>query len=79
MSRAGASGADVRVTHALVRSAVYERLPLSQRRDLHARAAQILVDETQVLDHRLAAASFYDDDLAGWRLVRHASRRREPR
>ncbi|WP_173035065.1 helix-turn-helix transcriptional regulator [Phytohabitans flavus] len=62
--RAAGSGDAVRPAHALIRSAVHQQLPLAERKRLHARAAQVLVDEGQVLDHRLAAANGYDDDLA---------------
>jgi DNA-binding CsgD family transcriptional regulator len=64
VTRTTGSGAFVRVTHSLVRAACYEQLPLSERRELHARAAQAVAGQAQELDHRLAAASSYDDSLA---------------
>ncbi|QDY09421.1 hypothetical protein FJK98_21565 [Micromonospora sp. HM134] len=55
----------VRVTHALVRAAVYEQTPLALRRDLHHQIAKVLTDRGEVLGQRLAASSSYDDQLAG--------------
>lgn len=62
--RSSTGGESVRVAHALIRSAVYEGLALAERKRMHGRAAAVLVDEVQVLDHRLAAAITYDDELA---------------
>lgn len=57
-------GASVRVAHALIRAAIYQRTPTHQRRTLHAAAARTVSDASARLEHRLAAADRYDDDLA---------------
>ncbi len=54
----------IRVAHSLIRSAVYDRMPLSRRQALHAAAARVVSDEGAALDHRMAAAEQYDDALA---------------
>ena len=51
--------------HALVHSAVYHDLGPARRRRLHARAAELLVDdENESLSHRAAASTGRDDQLA---------------
>jgi DNA-binding CsgD family transcriptional regulator len=71
-------GTSVRVAHALIRAAVYQQTPLPERRALHARAAQILTQESSVLQHRIAAAHQYDDllaaDLEAYAALMHAQR-----
>lgn len=64
MVRDLAGGVEVRVAHALLRSAVYRQIPRLDRREMHARAAQVVALPEAVLDHRVAAASGYDDALA---------------
>jgi DNA-binding CsgD family transcriptional regulator len=54
----------LRTTHALVRAAVYQQIPLVERRVLHRRAADVVADRSLVLEHRMAAAEQYDDELA---------------
>lgn len=64
MVRDLAGGVEVRVAHALLRSAVYRQIPRLDRREMHAPAAQVVALPEAVLDHRVAAASGYDDALA---------------
>lgn len=64
LQRATNPGLSVRLPHALVRAAVYQNIPLAERRRLHLRAADIVADESSSLEHRLAAAEQYDDELA---------------
>ncbi|HOZ59064.1 MAG TPA: LuxR C-terminal-related transcriptional regulator [Nakamurella multipartita] len=59
-----AGGAEVRAAHALLRSAVYQQIPLRQRREMHARAAEVVGLPDTALDHRVAATAGYDDALA---------------
>lgn len=59
-----AGGTEVRAAHALLRSAVYQQIPLPERRDIHARAAHVVGPRDAVLDHRMAATTGYDDALA---------------
>ncbi|MEU7880911.1 LuxR C-terminal-related transcriptional regulator [Microbispora bryophytorum] len=59
-----AEPAAVRVAHALIRAAIYEQTPLGLRRALHERIANATTETGAMLDHRLAAASAYDDVLA---------------
>jgi DNA-binding CsgD family transcriptional regulator len=54
----------VRVQHALIRAAVYQSLPIVVRKQLHARAAAVVRQRADVLEHRLAAVGDYDEDLA---------------
>lgn len=54
----------VRFSHALVRSAIYQHVPLPRRRALHAAAARTVTGRTAAFEHRLAAADRYDDLLA---------------
>ncbi len=54
----------VAIAHDLVRSAVYQQAPLPARRDLHRRAAQVVIDPHAVFAHRVAAADQYDEPLA---------------
>lgn len=54
----------VRISHALVRAAVYHQTPMPLRRILHTRAASVVATEGAVLEHRMAAAQQYDEDLA---------------
>ncbi|HEY4830518.1 MAG TPA: LuxR family transcriptional regulator [Solirubrobacteraceae bacterium] len=51
--------------HALVHSAVYHDLGPARRRRMHARAAELVVDdENESLSHRAAASAGRDDQLA---------------
>lgn len=67
------SRTEVSAAHALVRSAVYQDIPLPERHRLHRRAAAAAPSPTAALEHRVAASGRYDDDLAeelarsGWR------------
>jgi DNA-binding CsgD family transcriptional regulator len=57
------SGMKLRFAHTLLRSAVYQAIPLRTRIFLHLRAASTLHGQT-ALEHRMAAALQYDDALA---------------
>lgn len=57
-------GLSVRLPHALVCAAVYQYIPLPERRQLHLLAAEVVEDESSALEHRLAAAEQFDDSLA---------------
>ncbi|HEV2069312.1 MAG TPA: AAA family ATPase, partial [Acidimicrobiales bacterium] len=50
--------------HPLVRAAVYHDLRVSERAELHARAALLVGDEAEALRHRAAAATEEDEALA---------------
>ncbi len=52
-----------RATHALTRAAVLELIPMSRRFQLHRLAAAVSTGQ-DALDHRLAATTAVDDDLA---------------
>jgi DNA-binding CsgD family transcriptional regulator len=54
----------VRGAHALIRSAIYQHLPIPLRRALHARAATLVTARSAVFEHRIAAADGYQDALA---------------
>src|SRR6202012_3636058 len=41
-----------------------QQITLVQRRRLHERAAGVVADRSEALQHRMAAAEQYDDDLA---------------
>lgn len=56
--------AEIAFVHPLMRSAVYHDLAPGSRRELHARAAGLLDDESAALRHRVAAAITRDPDLA---------------
>jgi DNA-binding CsgD family transcriptional regulator len=62
--RAGASGAELSFAHPLYRAAIYADLSPTGRRELHARAAEILGGWPR-LAHRVAASSGPDEALAG--------------
>ena len=64
LQRSTNPGLSLRLPHALVRAAVYQYIPLPERRMLHLRAADVVDDESSSLEHRLAAAEQYDDQLA---------------
>ena len=68
----------VRLDHALTRAAVYQATPIATRRALHAKAAEIVTGRSAVLDHRVAAAAQYDDELAAdleaYAVEQHAQR-----
>ena len=53
----------VAIRHPLVRDAIYAGIPVSRRRLLHARAAD-LVSEAMAWEHRVAALDQPDEDLA---------------
>ena len=56
-------GCQVSFTHLLIRQAIYDDLGPERRRQLHLRAATVMGDR-QALDHRAAAASGPDPELA---------------
>jgi DNA-binding CsgD family transcriptional regulator len=79
------SGVAVRLSQPVLRAAVYDQIPLADRRALHARAATLVSIRDDVLGHQIAAVEQYDDDLAaeveqwaaelhGYRLHRAAAR-----
>ena len=79
------SGPAVRLSQPVLRAAVYDQIPLAERRRLHTRAADLVTIRDDVLGHRIAAVERYDDDLAaeveqwaselhGYRLHRAAAR-----
>lgn len=78
LQRATNPGLSVRLPHALIRAAVYQYIPLPERRQLHLRAAEVVDDESAALEHRLAAAEQFDDVLADelerFARARHAHR-----
>jgi DNA-binding CsgD family transcriptional regulator len=57
-------GESIRPAHALARAAIYQGLPLAQRRALHERAAHRASSAGVALEHRVAATSQYDHTLA---------------
>lgn len=59
----GTAGRRFAFSHALVHQAVYSRIGLGRRRELHQRAAGLLGD-AEALRHRVAAAAGTDPDLA---------------
>ena len=59
----GTAGRRFAFSHALVHQAVYSRIGLGRRRELHQRAAGLL-GEAEALRHRVAAAAGTDPDLA---------------
>ncbi|MFV0432887.1 MAG: AAA family ATPase [Leucobacter sp.] len=62
--RESAPLADVRVVHALVHAAVYQSIPIAERRAMHASASELLISPMQRLEHAVAAADRRDDALA---------------
>jgi DNA-binding CsgD family transcriptional regulator len=58
------AGESVRPAHALARAAIYQGLPLGQRRTLHQRAADRAANPGIALEHRVAATGQYEDALA---------------
>ncbi|WP_211715164.1 LuxR family transcriptional regulator [Nocardiopsis sp. MG754419] len=54
----------LRTAHVLVARAVYQSIPLPERRELHRRAAAELRTPMAVLEHRVAATDDHDDALA---------------
>lgn len=64
LQRATNPGLSVRLPHALVRAAVYQYIPLPERRQLHLLAAEVVDDESSGLEHRVAAAEQFDGSLA---------------
>ena len=56
--------APVSIRHALQRDAIYGSLAAGKRRELHARAVN-LVDETSAWHHRVASLDQPDEELAG--------------
>ncbi len=62
--RPGDAGLQMRLAHGLIRSAVYQDIPLAARRALHRRAASVLTGTAVVFDHRVASALSYDEHLA---------------
>lgn len=73
--------AQVMPAHSLVRSAVYQSIPLPRLRLLHLRAAQVVDRPDLALEHRASAVSRYDDEVAmalarsGWGSYRRGSAR----
>jgi DNA-binding CsgD family transcriptional regulator len=57
-------GGAVRPVHALVRAAVYQRIPSDRRNALHLAAASLELDDDAALSHRVAATTRLDDGLA---------------
>lgn len=64
LSRQTDAGPTVRAAHALVRAAVYQHTSLPLRQQLHERASRIVAVPAAALEHRIAAAAQYDDQLA---------------
>jgi DNA-binding CsgD family transcriptional regulator len=62
--RAPQGAVSIRVGHALIGAAVYQQMPMGRRRARHARAADVMTARSAVLEHRMAAAQHYDDELA---------------
>jgi DNA-binding CsgD family transcriptional regulator len=62
--RSDADVPQVRLEHALVRSAVYSGLQPSRRKELHLSASRRVEDERAALDHRITAADGLDPELA---------------
>jgi DNA-binding CsgD family transcriptional regulator len=62
--RSNTSGDLVRPAHAVMRSAIYQSTSIVARRRLHSRAAERAANPSAALEHRVAAAGQYDDDLA---------------
>lgn len=58
------AGSEIRSSHAMLRSAVYQQIPLAERRALHGRAAEVAGQPDAVWEHRAIATTGYDDDLA---------------
>jgi DNA-binding CsgD family transcriptional regulator len=56
--------APLRASHALVRAAIYQSVPYTQRRELHLRAAEHASGQMESLEHRVAATDHYDESLA---------------
>jgi hypothetical protein len=54
----------LRFAHALTHAAIYRQISLPDRRQMHLRAANVATSEEARLDHRIAAAERYDDELA---------------
>lgn len=54
----------LRPSHALVRASVYQQTPLPDVRTLHARASTLVASRSVALQHRMAAAEQYDNELA---------------
>ncbi|THG33991.1 hypothetical protein E6C70_11245 [Glaciibacter flavus] len=63
--RALEPGSPVRIVHALVRTAVYQSIGLTERRELHLRAAAHASSPGEALEHRVAGTYAFDDSLAG--------------
>lgn len=55
---------EVRVVHAMLRSAVEAGLPAARRRELHLRAAAVVAGRGEALRHRFEAIDRFDDVLA---------------
>jgi DNA-binding CsgD family transcriptional regulator len=62
--RSDETGPSVRPANALVRAAIYQGLPLGQRRTLHQHVADRASSTGISLEHQVAAASQYDQALA---------------
>lgn len=56
--------ASARFSHALIRAAIYQQTPSSERQRLHLIAARLAPQTSQCLEHRMAATDQYDDQLA---------------
>jgi DNA-binding CsgD family transcriptional regulator len=56
--------APLRASHALIRAAIYQTIPYTQRRALHLRAAEHTSSQMETLEHRVAATDHYDESLA---------------
>lgn len=66
--------ARLRIHHSVTRAAVYESIPVADRRRLHGAAAARHADPQRRLTHRAAAAAPGSDDSLAAELAEHASR-----
>ncbi|HTW20767.1 MAG TPA: LuxR C-terminal-related transcriptional regulator [Mycobacteriales bacterium] len=63
-SRPTATGEQMRLAHSLIRAATYRSLTASDRQTLHSRASAVVSGTSAALEHRAAAITGYDEDLA---------------
>ena len=64
VARGAVALADVRIVHALVRAAIYDSTPATERRRRHRLASTLLGSPMQRLEHEVAAAERRDEELA---------------
>ena len=62
--RASDPGFPLRPSHAMIRAAVYQTLPETERRELHRRAADVADTPGAALEHRILATVGFDEALA---------------